>query len=105
MYQKAVSSCAPALSELLFRCAARDNVPLTNFFCVAHPVAGGEGAPGSGHTYDHTRLPFTLVERASKATRQRGPPPQGSTASHKRYDMGGDTPSPCRHRHPQNPAG
>ena len=46
-----------------------------------------------------------LVERASKATRQRGPPPQGSTASHKRYDMGGDTPSACRHRHPENPAG
>mgnify|MGYP001286264290 CR=1 FL=1 len=46
-----------------------------------------------------------LVERASKATRQRGPPPQGSTASHERYVMGGDTPSPCRHRHPQNPAG
>ena len=46
-----------------------------------------------------------LVERASKATRQRGPPPQGSTASHKRYVVGGDTPSACRHRHPENPAG
>ena len=46
-----------------------------------------------------------LVERASKATRQRGPPPQGSTASHERYVMGGDTPSACRHRHPENPAG
>ena len=46
-----------------------------------------------------------LVERASKATRQRGPPPQGSTASHKRYVVGGDTPSTSRHRHPQNPGG
>ena len=60
-------------------------------------VKGGEGAPGSGHAYDHTRLPFMLVERASKATRQRGPPPQGSTASHERYVMGGDTPSASRH--------
>ena len=41
----------------------------------------------------------------SKATRQRGPPPQGSTASHKRYDVGGDTPSTCRHRLLLDPAG
>ena len=49
--------------------------------------------------------PLCRAKRASMATRQRGPPPQGSTASHERYDMGGATPSPCRHRHPQNPAG
>ena len=75
-------------------------------YCISDTFFGfrcsrrGEGAPGSGHTYDHTRLPFMLVERASKATRQRGPPPQGSTASHKRYVVGGDTLSTSRHRHP-----
>ena len=70
------------------------------------PLEWGEGAPGSRtHLRTMRGSPLCRAKRASMATRQRGPPPQGSTASHERYDMGGATPSPCRHRHAQNPAG
>ena len=38
-----------SLPELLFRWAARDKVPLTNFFCVgpSHPVLGKTGISGN----------------------------------------------------------